>query len=66
MNQLKVIKFGYGGIYEAKGNEKIAVVPIGYDDGIIRKNTGRYVYINAQKYDIVRKYLHGYVICKNR
>lgn len=45
---------GYNGIYTAKeDDEKIAVVSIGYDDGIIRKNTGRYVYINDEKYQIV-------------
>lgn len=44
---------GYNGIYEAKQREKIAVVPIGYADGIIRKNTGRYVYINDRRYEIV-------------
>lgn len=45
---------GYNGMYKAKEDgEKIAVVCIGYDDGIIRKNTGRYVYINNEKYQIV-------------
>lgn len=28
-------------------------MPIGYADGIIRKNTGRYVYINNKEYKIV-------------
>ena len=45
---------GYNGLYQASSdNEKIAVIPIGYADGIIRKNTGRYVYINNKKYNIV-------------
>lgn len=44
---------GYGGKYIATKDEKIAVIPIGYADGIIRKNTGRYVYINNNKYNIV-------------
>lgn len=45
---------GYNGLYQATSdNEKIAVIPIGYADGIIRKNTGRYVYINNKKYNIV-------------
>lgn len=45
---------GYGGIYRAKEDgEKIAVVPIGYADGIIRKNKGRGVYINNKRYEIV-------------
>lgn len=33
--------------------EKIAVIPIGYADGIIRKNTGRSVFINDKSYNIV-------------
>ncbi|MBQ6841416.1 MAG: alanine racemase [Bacilli bacterium] len=44
---------GYNGQYRVFGNGKIAVIPIGYADGIIRKNTGRYVYINDKKYPIV-------------
>ena len=45
---------GYDGAYVAKEKvEKIAVIPIGYADGIIRKNTLRYVYINDLKYQIV-------------
>lgn len=44
---------GYDGKYKANKDEFIAVVPIGYADGIIRKNTGRYVYINDKKYKIV-------------
>ena len=43
---------GYSGAYKAE-NELIAVVPIGYADGIIRKNTGRFVFINNKKYKIV-------------
>ncbi len=44
---------GYNAMYKAQTDELIGVVPIGYDDGIIRKNTGRYVYINDKKYPIV-------------
>ncbi len=44
---------GYNGAYKAKGNEKIAVIAIGYADGIIRKNTGRTVFINDKPYKIV-------------
>ena len=44
---------GYNGNYKVNGNEKIAVVSIGYADGIIRKNTGRDVYINNRPYKIV-------------
>ncbi len=44
---------GYEGIYKVNKKERIAVVPIGYADGIIRANTGRFVYINNKKYPIV-------------
>lgn len=44
---------GYNGTYTAKENERIAVVPVGYADGIIRKNTGRTVFIQGQEYKIV-------------
>ena len=45
---------GYNGIYKAvTDHEKIAVVAIGYADGIIRKNTGREVFINNRRYKIV-------------
>ena len=57
---------GYNANYTADGDVKIAVVSIGYEDGITRKNKGRYVYINDKKYEIVRRYMHGYALCKNR
>ena len=44
---------GYNGAYKVNDKEKIAVVPVGYADGIIRKNTGRNVYINNRPYKIV-------------
>jgi len=45
---------GYNGTYVAKEDgEKIAVISIGYADGVIRKNTGRNVYINNMEYQIV-------------
>ena len=44
---------GYSGNYEALCDSKIAVIPIGYADGIIRENKGRYVYINDNRYEIV-------------
>ena len=44
---------GYNGTYKVNGKEKIAVVSIGYADGIIRKNKGRIVYINNKEYQIV-------------
>lgn len=55
--QIKNIKkgesIGYDSLYTAKEDEKIAIVQIGYADGIIRKNTGRYVYIYDKKYAII-------------
>jgi len=55
--QIRTIKkdetVGYNGLYKANEDEKIAVVAIGYNDGIIRKNTGRNVYINDKSYTIV-------------
>lgn len=44
---------GYNGAFKADEDTSIAVIPIGYADGIIRKNTGREVYINNRKYKIV-------------
>lgn len=44
---------GYNGNYKVNGTERIAVIPIGYADGIIRKNIGRNVYINNKEYTIV-------------
>lgn len=44
---------GYGLNYKASKKEKIAIIPIGYADGIIRKNTGRKVIINKKEYTII-------------
>ena len=44
---------GYNGAYVANEDEDIAVICIGYADGVIRNNTGRYVYINKKAYPIV-------------
>ena len=46
-------RVGYGLTYQAKENEYIATIPIGYADGLIRKNQGRKVYINGNYYQIV-------------
>lgn len=67
INELKKGEtLGYNAHYTADSDVKIAVVPIGYEDGIIRKNTGRTVYINGNEYKIVRRYMHGYAFCKSR
>lgn len=44
---------GYDGKYIASSDEYIAILPIGYADGILRHNTGRNVYINGKEYKIV-------------
>lgn len=44
---------GYGAAYTAKNDELIATLPIGYADGFIRANSGRYVYIDGQMAQIV-------------
>ena len=46
-------KLGYGASYTAKQRELIAVLPIGYADGFIRKNKGGDVEINGKRYQIV-------------
>ncbi len=46
-------KVGYGASYEAKMDEYIAVIPIGYADGWIRNNKKNDVEINHKRYSIV-------------
>lgn len=46
-------KVGYGATYEAKGDETIAIIPIGYADGFIRKNRDGDVEINGHRYPLV-------------
>lgn len=53
INEVENETVGYSGNYKANGKERIAVVSIGYADGIIRKNTGRMVFINDKEYKIV-------------
>lgn len=54
INQLNMMDtVGYNAKYKALKREQIAVVPIGYADGILRKNTNRYVYIKKKRYKIV-------------
>lgn len=53
INEVEDGTVGYNGSYKVKDKELIGVVPIGYADGIIRKNTGRMVWINNKKYEIV-------------
>ncbi len=55
--QIKNVKkgefIGYGAKYIAKEDMLVAVLPIGYNNGISRINDGGYVYINNKKYFIV-------------
>ncbi|NLC48010.1 MAG: alanine racemase [Tenericutes bacterium] len=44
---------GYDGLYKVTSKTIVGVVSIGYADGIIRKNTGRSVYINNKEYEII-------------
>lgn len=54
VKQIKKGEFvGYGAMYRAKQDELIGIMPVGYDDGIFRKSTGRYVEINNKKYKII-------------
>ena len=55
--EIKQLKQGdivsYNGLYKAKEDELIGIVSIGYADGVNRKLTGSYIYINNKKYEIV-------------
>ncbi len=46
-------KVGYGILYEAKKDEVIATIPVGYDDGIGINHINRYVVINNKKYHVI-------------
>lgn len=43
----------YNGTYKATTDELIGIVSIGYADGVNRKLTGAYIYINDKKYKII-------------
>lgn len=43
----------YGGTYQAKDNEWIATIPIGYADGLDRRNQDQYVFVNGYLAKIV-------------
>lgn len=55
--QIKNIKkgefVGYGASYRAKEDETIAIIPVGYDDGIFRNSRGRCVSINNKRYSMI-------------
>ena len=55
--QIKKVKkgefVGYGAMYRADEYITIGIMPVGYDDGIFRKSTGRYVSIKNKRYKII-------------
>ncbi|MFW6319160.1 MAG: alanine racemase [Bacillota bacterium] len=57
INYIKVLKkhefVSYNITYQAQKDETIAILPVGYADGFIRKNQGGYVSINNKKYEII-------------
>lgn len=44
---------GYGATYTCLEEEYIATIPIGYGDGFIRQNQGRFVCINSTPYEVI-------------
>ena len=53
LNEVDEGVVGYNGTHKVQGHERIAVVPLGYADGFIRKNKGRNVYIHGKAFPIV-------------
>lgn len=55
--QIKKVKkgefVGYGAMYRADEDITIGIMTVGYDDGIFRKSTGRYVSIKNKRYKII-------------
>ncbi len=44
---------GYGAKYIAQENIYIGIIPIGFADGFVKQNEGRYVTINNKKYEVI-------------
>lgn len=55
---------GYGRIYEAQENMRVAIIPIGYADGFSRKNKGREIIIREKRYPLIGNINMGMVIAK--
>lgn len=55
---------GYGRIYEAQEDMRVAIIPIGYADGFSRKNKGRDVVIRGKRYPLIGDINMGMVIAK--
>lgn len=66
--QIKEVKkgecVGYGATYQAEEDIKIAVLPIGYNNGIGRRNVGRYVTINGKRYYAVGEIAMNMMVIK--
>ncbi len=54
----------YNITYEASKKERIAILPIGYADGLIRKNQSGFVEINSKKYPIIGRICMDQTIIK--
>lgn len=55
---------GYGVSYKAPTDIKVAVLPIGYADGIPRSYTGSDVFINKKRYEIIGSVNMGMITVK--
>ena len=55
---------GYGITYQALEDEQIGVIPIGYADGLIRRNNHGYVDIKGKKYPFVGRICMDYAFVK--
>ena len=57
VSMVKLIKkgerVGYGLTYQAENDEYIATVPIGYADGFLRTNQGRFLYCSHEWIEVV-------------
>ena len=66
--QIKEVKkgerIGYLAKYKAKENMKIAILPIGYNNGIGKNNFNRYVLINNKKYYVIGEISMNMMIIK--
>ncbi|MDO5120678.1 MAG: alanine racemase C-terminal domain-containing protein [Erysipelotrichaceae bacterium] len=55
---------GYGSTYVTSGDEIIATAPIGYADGFIRANQGRYVLVDGTPAEVVGRVCMDQVMLK--
>lgn len=56
----------YNATYTAQDNETVATLPIGYADGLIRKNQGRKVFINNEYAEIIGRICMDQMIIKTK